>query len=205
MESEQIEQDTAAPISPVSTASPKTEYYYMAIGIAMLVYLGAVIIYDWRFATYFSCFSFALMAMGLVLRLRNGWLNLFTICFLVTAVYLISYQMIWIGTYGIYADFTYLNPSEPGAPFWVHIIMHGLPIALCFLVIAKKGAVTPVNWKRFAGLVCILVAWSYTMDVARFVGMPMFWIAYPLGLPLTVIWLLVYEKVIRPRLPKKEA
>jgi len=181
------------------------ERLYVVIGIAMFVYLAGVIIYKWQFATYFSCFSFALIAIGFVLKLKNDWLNLFTITYLIVAVYLISFQMIWIGMHGIYADYTYLNPvpSSSSPPFWIHIVMHGLPIVLVFVVIAEKG--TAVNWKRFVVLLCILAAWSYTIDVYRFIHISLFWIAYPLGVPLTIIWLYVYGKVIRPRLKIRQA
>jgi hypothetical protein len=177
----------------------KKERIYLITGIAMFAWLVAVFIYDWRFMTYFSCFSFGIIAAGMVARLRSYYLNLFTVSYLIVGIYMLSRQAIWVTIYGLNADYTYLNPAEPGAPWFVHVVMHGLPIPIVFLIMAEKGIA--IDWKKFATIAIVLVAWSYTMDVARFVGMPDFWIAYPLGIPLTVVYLLVYSKWIRPRLP----
>ncbi|NMC08563.1 MAG: hypothetical protein GYA24_25365 [Candidatus Lokiarchaeota archaeon] len=180
--------------------SAKKEQLYVISGIAMFSWLAAVFIYDWRFMTYFSCFSFAIIAAGMVAKLRNYYLNLFTLSYLIVSIYLLSRQAIWISLYGIEADYTYLvaYPTYPVAPWWIHVVMHGVPIPLVLLVMAEKKIA--VDWKKFAVVVILLVAWSYTMDVARFIGMPDFWIAYPLGIPLTVVYLLVYGKWIRPKL-----
>jgi hypothetical protein len=176
----------------------KKEQLYLVIGIAMFVWLVAVLIYDWRFMTYFSCFSFAVIAAGMVAKLRNYYLNLFTVSYLIVSIYLLSRQAIWVATYGLEADYTYLNPLAVGAPWWIHVVMHGSTIPLVFLIMGEKKIA--VDWKKFAIIAIVLVTWSYTIDIYRFVGMPDFWIAYPLGIPLTVVYLFVYSKWIRPKL-----
>ncbi len=178
----------------------KKEQIYLICGIAMCVWLAAVFIYDWRFMTYFSCFAFAVMAVGMLAKLRNYYLNLFTLSYLIVSVYLLTRQALWVAQHGVAADYTYLvaNPDYVAAPWWIHVVMHGSPIALVLLIMAEKKIA--VDWKKFAIIAIILVAWSYTMDVARFIGMVEFWIAYPLGIPLTVVYLFVYSKWIRPKL-----
>ncbi len=180
----------------------RKEQLYLVIGIAMFGWLAAVFIYDWRFMTYFSCFAFAVIAAGMVAKLRNYYLNLFTVSYLIVSIYLLSRQVLWVSQYGVAADYTYLianpNPDSLVAPWWIHVVMHGIPIPLVFLIIGEKKIA--VDWKKFAIIAIVLVAWSYTMDVYRFVGMPDFWIAYPLGVPLTVVYLFVYSKWIRPKL-----
>jgi hypothetical protein len=178
----------------------KKEQCYMVTGIAMFGWLAAVFIYDWRFMTYFSCFSFAVIAAGMVAKLRSYYLNLFTVSYLIVSIYLLSRQALWVGQYGITADYTYLvaNPDYVVAPWWIHVVMHGLPIPIVFLIMGEKKIA--VDWKKFVTIAIILVAWSYTMDIVRFIGMPDFWIAYPLGIPLTVVYLLVYHKWILPKL-----
>ncbi|MEX2684591.1 MAG: hypothetical protein Q6373_023675 [Candidatus Sigynarchaeota archaeon] len=180
----------------------KKEKIYQLIGIAMYIWLVAVFIYDWRFMLYFSCFSFAVMAAGMLAKLRNYYLNLFTVSYLIVSVYLLARQALWVAQYGVAADYTYLitnpDPFSKVAPWWIHVVMHGVPIPLVFLIMGEKKIA--VDWKKFAIITMILVAWSYTMDGYRFIGMPDFWIAYPLGIPLTAIYLYVYNKWIRPKL-----
>nr|MDO8115215.1 hypothetical protein [Candidatus Sigynarchaeota archaeon] len=176
----------------------KLEMIYQAIGVAMFIWLFAVIRYDLRFAEYFSCFAFGVMALGMLLKMKNEWLNLFTVSYLIVSFYLLTRQAIWVGTYGLNADYTYLIPlpATPGAPWFVHVIMHGVPIPLVFLIMAKTKLA--IDWKKFVIVTLLLVVWSYTMDGERFIGMPDFWIAYPVGIPLTVVYLYVYNRWIRP-------
>nr|MDO8083653.1 hypothetical protein [Candidatus Sigynarchaeum springense] len=180
----------------------KKEHAYQIIGVAMCIWLAAVFIYDWRFMLYFSCFSFAIMAVGMLAKLHNYYLNLFTVSYLIVSVYLLARQALWVAQYGVAADYTYLianpDPLSKVAPWWIHVVMHGIPIPLVFLIMAEKKIA--VDWKKFAIIAIILVAWSYTMDGYRFILMPDFWIAYPLGIPLTVVYLYVYNKWIRPKL-----
>nr|MDO8116333.1 hypothetical protein [Candidatus Sigynarchaeota archaeon] len=96
------------------------EKLYFAAGIGMFCWLFGVINYDTRFAEYFSCFSFGIIALGMVLKLKNEFLNNFTIAYLIVSIYLLARQFLWIGTYGLCADYTYLDPNTCGAPFWVH-------------------------------------------------------------------------------------
>jgi hypothetical protein len=176
----------------------KKEQVYLITGLAMFGWLVAVFIYDWRFMMYFSCFSFAIIAAGMVAKLRSYWLNLFTVSYLIVSIYLLSRQALWVAAFGPEADYTYLNQAVVGAPWWIHVVMHGLPIPIVFLIMAEKKIA--VDWKKFATITILLVVWSYTMDGVRFIGMSDFWIAYPLGIPLTILYLLVYSKWIRPKL-----
>ncbi len=178
----------------------KKERLYLIIGIAMFVWLAAVFIYDWKFMTYFSCFAFAVIAAGMVTKLRCYYLNLFTVSYLIVSIYLLTRQALWVAQYGVAADYTYLVPfpTYEVAPWWIHVVMHGSTIPLVFLVMAEKKIA--VDWKKFAVIAIVLVVWSYTMDWERFIKMPDFWIAYPLGIPLTVLYLFVYNKWILPKL-----
>lgn len=178
-----------------------TDRWYQVAGVAMFTYLFAVIKFDYQFAYYFSCFCYALIALGLVLKLKNEFLNMLTISYLIVCIYLLVRQALWIGEHGLDADYAWLDTSQPGPPFWIHIIMHGLPIPVVVLVMIKTRV--QVNWKTFVVIVLMLVAWSYTMDAERFLGLEDFFIAYPLGIPLTVVYLLVYQKYLRPRLLAK--
>ncbi|MBD3187450.1 hypothetical protein GF325_11515 [Candidatus Bathyarchaeota archaeon] len=126
-----------------------------------------------------------------------------TISYLVVCVYLLARQAIWIGMHGIEANFTYQDPAMVAFPWWIHVIMHGTPIPLTFVVMVEKKP--EVDWKMFAIISIMLVSWSYTMDAERFLAIPDFFIAYPLGLPLTVVYLLIYEKYIRPRIKVRNA
>ncbi|MHA1890895.1 MAG: hypothetical protein ACTSYS_07885 [Promethearchaeota archaeon] len=62
-----------------------------------------------------------------------------------------------------------------------------------------------VNWRHFAVIVLILVVWGYIIDTERFLYIPDFYIAYPLGIPLIVIYLWVYDKYIRDFLNRVES
>ena len=176
----------------------RLEMIYQAIGVAMFIWLFAVIRYDQRFVLYFSCFSFGMIALGMVLKLKNEWLNLFTVAYLIVSIYLLVRQALWISQYGLEADYTYLNPAVNGAPWFIHVIMHGTPIPIVLYIIGNKKI--KVDWNKFIVIAWVLVTWSYTMDYERFIGMPDFWIAYPVGLPLTVLYFWIYGKWIRPYL-----
>ncbi|HME51199.1 MAG TPA: hypothetical protein VKM55_03205 [Candidatus Lokiarchaeia archaeon] len=180
----------------------RREMIYQAIGVAMFVWLFAVIRYDQRFVLYFSCFAFGVMALGMLLKLKNEWLNLFTVSYLIVSVYLLTRQALWVGQYGPEADFTYLNPAVTGAPWFIHVVMHGTPILLVLYIIGNKKIA--VDWKKFIVIASVLVIWSYTMDFERFIGLPDFWIAYPVGIPLTVVYMWIYGKWIRPYLIARE-
>jgi hypothetical protein len=175
------------------------EKIYQVIGIGMFCYLFSVINFvDTRFVEYFSCFSFAIIALGFLLKLKFKFLNLFTISYLIVSIYLIVLQLIWISENGLNASFTYQNPEITGFPWWIHVIMHGTPIPLVFLVIYDKK--TEINWKNFTIIIIILLLWSYIIDGERFIGIPLFWIAYPIGIPLSIFYLLIYTKLVRPKL-----
>ena len=175
------------------------EKIYQVIGIGMFCYLFSVINFvDTRFVEYFSCFSFAIIALGFLLKLKFKFLNLFTISYLIVSIYLIVLQIIWISEKGLNASFTYQNTEITAFPWWIHVIMHGTPIPLVFLVIYDKKTV--VNWKNFTIIITMLLLWSYIIDGERFIGISLFWIAYPIGIPLTLIYLLIYTKLVRPRL-----
>ncbi|MFX0100730.1 MAG: hypothetical protein ACFFCS_14235, partial [Candidatus Hodarchaeota archaeon] len=179
------------------------EKIYQVIGVAMFCWLFGVIRFvDPRFALYFSCFAFGLMCLAFVMKLKNEFLNFTILSYLIVSFYLIGRQMLWIGGNGIDTCFTYLDATRSCFPFWVHLIMHGLPIPLCFYIMFEKKM--HVNWKHFLILVIILVVWSYTMDGERFIGLPDFLIAYPLGIPLTVVYLYIYERFILPWIVKRE-
>jgi hypothetical protein len=152
----------------------KKEQLYLIGGIAMFIWLAAVFIYDWRFMTYFSCFAFAVIAAGMVAKLRNYYLNLFTVSYLIVSIYLLTRQALWVAQYGVAADYTYLVPSPTyeAAPWWIHVVMHGSTIPLVFLIMYEKKIA--VEWKKFAIIAIVLVAWSYTIDAVRFIGMPDF-------------------------------
>ncbi len=77
------------------------------------------------------------------------------------------------------ADYTSLDLNTCGAPFWVHLVMHGIPVPLVFLVMVEKKTV--VNGRYVLVIIGILAVWSYKMDAERFIGLPDFWIAYPVG------------------------
>jgi len=174
------------------------EMIYQAIGVAMFLWLFAVIRYDQKFVLYFSCFSFGVIALGMLLKLKNEWLNLFTVAYLIVSIYLLVRQAMWVGQYGIDADYTYLISSKTGAPWFIHVVMHGTPVPIVLYIIGNKKIA--IDWKKFVLIAIILVTWSYTMDFERFISMPDFWIAYPVGLPLTVVYLWIYGKWIRPYL-----
>ncbi|MHA1684570.1 MAG: hypothetical protein ACTSUE_26770 [Promethearchaeota archaeon] len=175
------------------------EKWYQCIGIGMFVWLFSVINFvDLRFVEYFSCFAFGLIALGFVLKLRYDFLNLLTISYLVVSVYLLARQAIWVGTYGLDANFTYQEPAMEPFPWWIHVVMHGFPVPLVFVVMEEKK--TEVTWKNFAIFTLILVTWSYTIDAERFLGIVDFYIAYPLGIPLTVVYLFIYQKYLLPRI-----
>lgn len=182
------------------------EHAFQATGVAMIVfYLAVIKLVDLRFFIFFSCFSFLLMAMAFLFKLKNKFLNLVTISYLIVSIYLLARQGLWVAEHGLDpgASFTYQILDAPGHtfPFWIHLVFHGLPVPLAFLVMVETRQ--QVNWKHFAIIVVILVAWSYTMDVERFVGILDFWIAYPLGLPLTFVYMVLYQRYLRPLFVKK--
>lgn len=180
----------------------RREMIYQTIGVAMFIWLFAVIRYDQRFVLYFSCFSFGVIALGMLLKLKNEWLNLFTVSYLIVSIYLLTRQAMWVYQYGPETDFTYLNPSATGAPWFIHVVMHGTPIPIVLYNIGNKKIT--IDPKKFVFIAIVLIIWSYTMDYERFIGLPDFWIAYPVGIPLTVVYLWIYSKWIRPYLIARE-
>ncbi|MHA1370042.1 MAG: hypothetical protein ACTSWN_07415 [Promethearchaeota archaeon] len=182
------------------------EIVWQSIGFFMFIYLFSVINFvDLRFVKYFSCFAFALIALGFMMKLQNEFLNQLTLSYLIVSIYLLARQAIWISQYGIDpgASFTYqqINAPENTFPFWVHILMHGIPIPLVIIVMFEKKM--KVNWKYFIITITLLAAWSYTMDAERFIFIADFWIAYPLGIPLTFLYLYLYDKFILPYITRK--
>jgi hypothetical protein len=81
------------------------------------------------------------------------------------------------------------------------VINHLQPIPLAAWVMIRRRPA--VSWKIFGVQILLLAAWSYTVDAQRFLGIPVMVVAYPVGIPVAVLYLLGYQRLLLPRLERR--